>query len=324
MEPTAGQRILASLKALAIGDAIGKQTETLSAAGILRWYPNGVRGFEGPPGTPVPRFVGNRKREWKIGETTDDTEQTIAVARAILRDGSVQHASVGRELLQCTKCVHPGVPSLWEFHEVGDPSRVAGTHDGCGAAIRVAPVGILYRSNRLDELVTAAREASVSTHGGAIGIAAAAATAAAVSAAVDAADAPAIIDLAQHSARLAESARAGEHSSTFARAIDVIYRDLSGRSTLRHAEIAAEHFPSSPLTIVPLALTLGALAASVREAVLLATNIGGDSDSVASIAGAVVGARRPGTVVDEWYETVEIVNGHDLPSIARALSRLRG
>ena len=264
------------------------------------------------------------KREWRIGETTDDTEQTIAVARAILRDGSVHHASVGRELLECVKCVHPGVRSLWEFHEAGDPSRVAGMHDGCGAAIRVSPVGILYRSNRLDELVRGAREAAIPTHGGAIGIAAAAATAAAVSAAVDAAEPPAIIELAQRAARQAESARAGEPSATFASAIDVMYQDLRRGRALQHAEIAARCFPSSPLTIVPLALTLGALADSVREAVLLATNVGGDSDSVASIAGAVLGARRPGTVVDEWYETVEMVDAHDLPSIALALSRLRG
>ncbi len=311
------------MKALAIGDAIGKQTETLSPAAIDRWYPGGVHGFEGPPGTPIPRYVGNAKHEWRIGETTDDTERTIAVARAILRDAGVHHASVGRELLECTKCVHPGIRSLWEFHQAGDPSRVTGIHDGCGAAVRVAPVGILYHSNRLDELVEGAREASVSTHGGALALAAAAATAAAVSAAVDGAAPPAIIELAQRAARQAETARAGAPSATFANAIAVIYQDL-GRRALRHAEIAASYFPSSPLTIVPLALALGAVAGSVQEGVLLATNVGGDSDSVASIAGAILGARRPETVIDHWYETVEIVNRHDLPSIARALSKLRG
>src|SRR4029434_10105319 len=112
-------------------------------------------------------------------------EQPSVGARPIFADDEVWHVSVGRELLSCTKCVHPGVRSLWEFHQAGDPLRTAVMHNGSGAAGRVAPVGVLYRSARLDELVNAAREASISTHGGSLAIAAAAATAAAVSAAID-------------------------------------------------------------------------------------------------------------------------------------------
>ena len=107
MDRLVNDRILACLKGIATGDAIGKQTETLSRDGVLRWYPDGVRGFEGLAGTPIPRYVGNPKREWRIGATTDDTEGTIAVARAILQQGGVHHASVGLELLKCTKSVHP-------------------------------------------------------------------------------------------------------------------------------------------------------------------------------------------------------------------------
>jgi ADP-ribosylglycohydrolase len=164
-----------------------------------------VRGFEGTIGTLIPRYAGNSKREWLVGETTDDTEMTIAVARAILEAGAmpVRHASVGRQLLTCRKSVHPGVRSLWEFHQAGNPERVAQHHDGCGAAVRVAPVGILYRSGRLHDLVAGAREASISTHGGPLAIAAAAATAAAVSAAIDGASSYEIIDIAVHAAVLA-------------------------------------------------------------------------------------------------------------------------
>lgn len=74
---------------------------------------------------------------------------------------------------------------------------------------------------------------------------------------------------------------------------------------------------------MPLAIALGTVTDSAEAAVLLATNIGGDSDSVASIAGAIVGARCPETVNDEWYAVVEMVNGPDLISLAEALSGLR-
>src|SRR6184192_4364110 len=174
----ATDRILGCLKGIATGDAVGKQTETLSHEDVRRWYPHGIHGFEGTPGSVIPRYFGNAKREWRIGETTDDTERTVAVARAILTDRTVSHESVGRELLRCTKCVHPGLKSLWEFHQAADPARIARNHDGCGAAIRVAPVGVFYTSNRLDDLVNGAREAAISTHGGSLAVAAAAATAA--------------------------------------------------------------------------------------------------------------------------------------------------
>jgi ADP-ribosylglycohydrolase len=323
MDRTTGERILACLKGIATGDAIGKQTETLSREGVLRWYPDGVRGFEGSPGTPIPRYSGNAKHEWRIGETTDDTERTVAVARAILQDGDVRHASVGREMLTCIKSVHPGVKSLWEFHQAGDPARVTDRHDGCGAAIRVAPVGILYRSGRLEQIVAAAREASVSTHGGALALAAAAATAAAVSAAVDGASSFEIIEIAQRAAVLAERNRSGSATATFAEVIQTVHQDLHQSSELRPAEVAARYFPNGPLTIVPLAIALGTVMSSAEAAILLATNIGGDSDSVASIAGAILGARYPDTVNDEWYEVVERVNSHDLRSVAEALSGLR-
>jgi len=317
------ERILASLKGLATGDAIGKQTETLSHDDVRRWYPDGIRGFEGPPGTVIPRYAGNRKREWRIGETTDDTENTIAVARAIVRDRNMCHVSVGRELLKCAKSVHPGVRSLWEFHQARDPARVTDEHDGCGAAVRVAPVGMLYSSRRLDEIVAGAREAAISTHGGPLALAAAAATAAAVSAAIDGAAPREIMDLAQRAAAQAECERSGSARAVFAEAMRTMHADLRQWTSLHAADVAATYFRDDPLTIVPLAITLATVMESAQAAILLAANIGGDSDSVASIAGAILGAREPDTINDEWYEVVEKVNDHDLVSLADDLSELR-
>ena len=272
----------------------------------------------------IPRYAGNRKREWRIGETTDDTERTIAVARAVLADGKVDHAAVGARMLACTKSVHPGVASLWEFHQAGDPARVTDRHDGCGAAIRIAPVGILYRSNRLDQIVEASREASIPTHGGPLALAAAAATAAAISAASDDRPPAEIIAIAERAAAQAEQQRSG--TRTFAEALRAVHADLERCPRLDPDDLAARHFPSTPLTIVPLAIALGIVLDSPASAILLAANIGGDSDSVASIAGAILGARRPPTGThewDEWFAIVEAVNGHGLATLAERLAGLR-
>lgn len=234
-------RSLGCLKGIATGDAIGKQTENLAREDVLRWYPNGLNGFDGPSGAPIPRYVGNKKHGWVFGETTDDTERSLAVASAIIQEKGVTHATVGLELLKCRKSVHPGVASLWEFHTAGDPARVARGHDGCGAAVRVAPVGILYRPHRLQELVAAAKEASISTHAGTNALAAAAATAAAVSAAVEGMTAADVIDLAQQAAVMAETG--GTASGNLAEALLRVRGELSQRPRLDPTEVATRVFP---------------------------------------------------------------------------------
>ena len=323
MTHTIADRILGCLKGIATGDAIGKQTEMLSQQDIIKWYPLGVRGFEGTAGDVVPRYSGKSKYEWRIGETTDDTERTIAVARAIISERSVSHETVGREMLACRKCVHPGVKSLWEFHHAGDPARVATEHDGCGAAIRVAPVGIFRSPDDLSALVDSAREASISTHGGSLAIAAAAATAAAVSAAIDGASSQQVLSVAEWAAAVAESRWPGPSAPSFANAVRAVHDDLASMPVVRPGDVSARWFPDRPLTIVPLALGLATVMQSAEEAILVATNVGGDSDSVASIAGGILGAMYPHTVNPQWYAVVEQINNHGLVALAGELASLR-
>jgi ADP-ribosylglycohydrolase len=200
---------------------------------------------------------------------------------------------------------------------------VTDEHDGCGAAVRVSPVGILFTSRRLEDLVGGAREASVPTHGGPFALAAATATAAAVSAALDGAAPHGIIALAQLAARRAESERSGSPDGEFAEAIGTIHADLSQRAELHADEVAGKHFPNTPLTIVPLAIALATVMSSAEAAILLAANIGGDSDSVASIAGSILGARRPGTINETWYAVVETINDHRLIALGEHLASMR-
>jgi ADP-ribosylglycohydrolase len=319
----AANRIAGCLRGIATGDAVGKQTEGLSQEVVCRWYPQGIRAFDGVPGQIIPRYLGNSKHEWRFGETTDDTERTIAVAHAIIADRAVSHVSIGREMLQCTKCVHPGVKSLWEFHQAADPARVTTMHDGCGAAIRIAPVGIFYSSDRLEDIVTGAREASISTHGGSIAIAAAAATAAAVSMAIDGGSGRDVLACAERAAAESQRRWPAAPSTGFADALRHVHDMLEGLPALGPADVASRCFPDSPLTIVPLALALATLLTSAEEAILLAANIGGDSDSVASIAGGILGARHPESVNAAWCQTVEAVNNHNLETIAAELTKLR-
>ncbi len=305
------ERVAGCLKALATGDAIGKQTEMLAAADVRKWYPQGIRGFEGRPGDVIPRYAGKRY-EWRVGETTDDTEQTIAVARALVREGRADHCGIGEELLRCKKSLHPGV-SLWAFAQTGDPARMASEGDGCGAAMRSAPVGVLYPTGRLDELIQGAYECAIPTHGGRLAIGAAAAVAGAVSAAVEGRSAAEILDAAL---RACEGIGIRE-------SIETTYSDLAARKHLAIDELAQQYFPDRPQTIVPLAISLALITGSAEETALLAANLGGDADSVASIGGAIAGAHRPETVNEDWFAVVQAVNADDLMEVAGLLAGLR-
>jgi ADP-ribosylglycohydrolase len=109
----------------------------------------------------------------------------------------------------------------------------------------------------------------------------------------------------------------------FADALVRLFDELKQKRELHIAELAVSCFPSTPLTIVPLALALSVLTDSAQLAILVAANIGGDSDSVASIAGGIAGARHPGSIRVEWSAAVQSVNGHDLESVAASLTALR-
>ena len=106
-------------------------------------------------------------------------------------------------------------------------------------------------------------------------------------------------------------------------AIRVVHDDLASLPDLHADAVATCCFPNTPLTIVPLALGLATVMQSAADAILLAANVGGDSDSVASIAGGILGATYPRTVNPDWFEVVERVNGHDLAAMAQELVGLR-
>ena len=315
------ERVIGCFKGLATGDAIGKQTETLARADVLKCYPRGITGFQGRPGDVIPRYAGKRY-EWRIGETTDDTEQTLAVARALLRDGNARHEAIGRELLKCRKSVHPGV-SLWNFLQIGDPAHIAPDGDGCAAAMRAAPVGVIYPSSRLDDLIRGAYECAIPTHGGQLAICAAAAVAGAVSAALEGRSSSEVLAVALSASRRAEILRSPQEAITITRSIEQIISDLGRRKRLVVDEVAQQYFPNKPQNIVPLAISLGLITESAEETALFAANIGGDADSVASIGGAIAGALCPDTVNEEWFEVVSAINDDRLVHVATSLAALR-
>src|SRR4029077_4419898 len=116
--------------------------------------------------------------------------------------------------------------------QIGDPARIASGGEGCGAAMRTAPVGVIYPSNRLADLIRGAYECAAPTHGGQLAICAAAAVAGGVSAALEGRPRAEVLTVALEAAKQAEILRPSGEASTITRSIERIYSDLARRKLL--------------------------------------------------------------------------------------------
>ncbi|GAA4831323.1 ADP-ribosylglycohydrolase family protein [Paenibacillus vulneris] len=320
---TALQRITACFKGIATGDAIGKQTESLQYEEIREWFPNGINGFEGEVGMVMPRYKG-KHYDYRFGETTDDTEQTLAIAKVIVEGLPITHTAVGKQLMLCKKSNRLTL-ALGRFQEQGDPSRVTFEGNGCGAAMRVAPIGALYSSAKIQDLLSSVFEASIPTHGGRIAISGASAVAAAVSAAIDNKSPEEVLQHSVLAARNSEKYRpeGSEDPICIADLILQIFDDLASEKDTSLDRIKEKYMPWKTPYIVALAINFAVLTKSADKTILLASNLGGDTDSVASMGAGIAAAMFPETLNNSWYTSIEKVNGGELVALAPIIAALR-
>jgi ADP-ribosylglycohydrolase len=297
MTKSAQSRARGSLLGLAIGDALGMPTQYQPREWIASRY-GILDGFhEGPPDNHISSGMA-------AGQVTDDTDQAVILGRLIVTgNGRVDPEAFAQELLAWEQrmiaagsadLLGPSTRKALQLVAEGTPTDQAGrTGATNGAAMRVAPVGIAFSCEPLETLVEAVVQTGHVTHNTTIGIAAAAAIAAAVSAGIDGATVNEALSLSVEAARLG-----ARHGYYFAgpdvadrivwalelvrgRAIDdalsLIYR-LVGTG------VAAQE-------AVPAAIALCSLApADPWLTCRLAASLGGDCDTIAAMAGAIMGA----------------------------------
>ncbi|MFG1952971.1 ADP-ribosylglycohydrolase family protein [Micromonospora sp. NPDC048830] len=314
------QRASGSLFGLAYGDALGKPTEFLTVAEIHRRYgPGGPRQLEGDPAL-----------------VTDDTQMALAVGWA-LRDAPAFTPEAVEPLLRERFLAWavspdnnraPGMTCLRACAELARGVRwqdatVAGSK-GCGANMRVTPVGLLPVD--ADTLAGLAQLQAGLTHGHPTGLAASELTAYAVRVLLDGAaldELPALLTARAREQRRVYRAdwlgdlwqRPGVDSPEdfIARGWDECLRALGRLSTAlgrpddgadpcRHTGegwVAEEALATALLCALRHADDpVGALARGATTA--------GDSDSIAALAGAFVGAAHGMSAwPDDWSTRIE-------------------
>jgi ADP-ribosylglycohydrolase len=322
--PPRRERALAALQGLAIGDALGMPTQLLSRAEIAARY-GSISGFIGAA-TDHPIAAG-----LAAGSITDDTEQALLIARALVDgNGTLDPADIAARLAAweddmrargSLDLLGPSTRAAVAAVLAGTPADLAGrTGTTNGAAMRITPVGIATPVDDLDVLVDVVRAASRVSHDTGIAIAGASAVAAAVSAGIDGAD------LADATALAAEAARRGARLGGWIAGGDVAAR-IEWAVGLRDEplETFLDLVGTSLATQESVPAAFGLLARFEGDgwrAGLAAANGGGDTDTIAAIAGAVAGATgwQPST---DAVETVVRVNALDLVPVADGLLALR-
>lgn len=327
----ARDRARAALSGLAVGDALGMPTQAMSRADISRAFGR-LDGFRpAAPDHPIAAGLA-------AGSVTDDTQQALLLARLLITGGGhVDPHDLAAGLLTwedemraagSADLLGPSTKRAIEALGRGEPVTEAGRFGVTnGASMRVTPVGIAVSARDLTRLVDRVVEACLVSHNTGVAIAGAAAVAAAVSAGLDGASPGEATAVAMRAAAL------GADRGHWVAAADVSLRigwAVALADPARPAESLTDItalIGTSLATSESVAAAFGVLAVfpdDVWQACLAAARLGGDTDTMAAIVGAVGGATcGPQPAMAQASRIVEAVNGLDLSAVADALLRLR-
>ena len=328
-----------ALAGLALGDALGMPTQAMSPEQIRAVYGRITGLVDADASQPYAPGM-------PAGSVTDDTEQALLVASLLVRG---RGSSSGRVALNAVEFAHsllawedsmiergsldllgPSTKAALERVRAGeDPLSVGGAGTTNGAAMRVTPIGIAVSTADPEAFAESVWSSCRVTHATRQGFQSAALVAAAVSMGIDAASSSAsdVRALLWEAVSYVDSL---PERGAWAPDPDVVAAtrralELASTSPLPSLELLAEQIGSSVASAqaIPMAFALLARDPSPR-ALLDAANIGGDTDTIGAIAGAILGAAAGVGVFDgRALAQVEEVSRLGLATVAEQLLALR-
>ncbi len=302
------RRVTGAVLGGAIGDAMGHPTEFMSMDAIRgRYGADGVTGYE----------LWWERDGARFAPYTDDTQMAEAVARALL-DGLGSGADLDETMrgmaerfVEWSRSPQGGHRGPGNACMSGCRALESGAHwstaggetaGGCGSVMRVYPFGVLFGAD-LERAEAWAVAHSKLTHRDPIALAASAAMTIGVAMALDGAAVDAIADAMilaarRHSPRTADM---------MAQAVDEAGAGVGPEVTLDRLRGWAAHEAIAATVYIFVRHPRDATAAILEGA-----NTPGDSDSLASLAGTLVGAyggvaRLPGSWVRDVERCAELV-----------------
>ena len=328
-----------ALAGLVLGDALGMPTQAMSPAQIRAVYGRIAGLVDADASQPYAPGM-------PAGSVTDDTEQALLIASLLVRGrgSSSGHAALdagefARALLAwedsmiargSLDLLGPSTKAALERVRAGeDPLSVGGAGTTNGAAMRVTPVGIAVSTADPQAFAESVWSSCQVTHATRQGFQSAALVAAAVSLGIDAASSSAsdvralLWEAVSYVGSLPERGAWAPDPDVVAATRRAL--ELASTPPSPSPELLAEQIGSSVASAqaIPMAFALLARDPSPR-ALLDAANLGGDTDTIGAIAGAILGAAAGVGVFDgRALAQVEEVSRLGLPSVAGELLELR-
>jgi len=249
------------------------------------------------------------------GRYTDDTQMMIGILETLVEEGGFDPAicagkfqenfdptrGYGRRIFGVVERIRQGIP--WD--QVGTDSF------GNGGAMRIAPIGCFYYSD-LQALKENAIMSARITHNHPEGLAGAVAQATAVSLALQYGLSNERIEPERFLDRI--TTQVTDIDKGFAESLDGI-KSMSASFTSCHRgsmieiiEAIAGRYSLSLRAIesVPAAIGAFLLTTCFKDAVVLAVNLGGDTDTIGAMAGAIAGAYYGyGRIPEAWVSLLE-------------------
>jgi len=276
------KKFAGSMLAAAVGDALGAPTE----------------GWE---------IVAGRKRI--MGRYTDDTHMMIGVAESLIEKKGFDREHMALCFMQNFyqepwRGYGPGPPRVFRLIKEGESWDKAakklyqGGSYGNGGAMRVAPVGLFYYDEP-ERLYQVACESSRITHAHPLGMEGAALQARAVALAVNGGEKFYPGDFLQ---KLKDFVR----SDVYKEKIDKINLLLSKKEdkarVVKELGNGIEAFNSVPTAIYSFLSNVE----SLKKAVVYAISLGGDTDTIGAMTGAIAGAYHGvDEIPEEWKDILE-------------------
>lgn len=312
-------RAYACLAGLAIGDALGMPTEFLTPGQISEHF-GWVEDF-------VPSPEWHPHSCMRPGEITDDTGQALAIARAYGQNGTLGLNAVIRELTNWAEgmpeekyevLVGPSTSRALEAIKSGThPEKSGASGKTNGGSMRVAPVGIVRRGD-ITKAVEDAHVACIPTHNTTVAIAGAGAVAAAIA---EALKRESTLESITNAGKA--GAREGGKNGTWAWGTRLEKRielaeQIVGETENENQALCKlyEYVGVDMLVAESIATAFGIVRLAKGDpmkACVLGANIGGDTDTIAAVSGAICGAWRGMNYIDKGLLKVVLeVNGLDL------------
>ncbi len=325
-------RAAGALYGLAIGDALGMPTQMMTREEVVSVFGTLLVDFEPAPSDhPIAEGM-------TAGRITDDTEQAMLLAAQLIEGGgevdvrrwatALMAWEEGMKAKGSLDLLGPSTKrAIAALVDGGNPEEVGSRGDTNGAAMRITPVGIAVGPLDLEVLVSNVVMASRLTHNTSVALAGASAVAAAVSGGVEGASMEEMIELA------CEAAAIGSRRGHWIAGADVAVRIRWAIQLVEglNAEGVVDLLPILVGTSLATWESVPAAFAVASEfwrepwlACRVAASLGGDSDTIAAMTGAIVGSLQGFHVFPaKARETVANENGLNLGEMATKLLALR-